>query len=304
MTTPTTESIVQQIPRFVIPPDHEGKIPGAEPAKPAAPVEPAPSAPAAEPEAKGKEAEQDPNAKPETQDETTGKDPDEAKRRQSALDRRTSRAIRRAAEERARAEALERENAELKARVGQQPRAGTDPEPGEPRMEDYTDVKEFAKAYAKWETDKALTAREQAAKAETAKQEQTRVSAEWTEQVTKAAEKYEDFDEVVGDLKFGVTPWGDAIMLSENGGDVAYYLGTHEKEAARIMALPPKKQFIEIGKISHRLSVAPEAPKRPSKAPAPITPVAAPAAVKSDEIRPGQSPEEYFKIGNKLFRGK
>src|SRR5574343_169331 len=62
------------------------------------------------------------------------------------------------------------------------------------------------------------------------------------------------------------------IQVSENGPDVAYYLGTNPKEADRISRLPPLAQAKEIGKIEAKLASDPPV-KKISSAPAPIAPV-------------------------------
>lgn len=91
------------------------------------------------------------------------------------------------------------------------------------------------------------------------------------------AEKYEDFEEVVGsdDVKITVA-MRDAIFAlddQELQAEVSYYLGKNPKEAARIAKLPPVRQIAEIGKLEVKVSSQPTPTKRPSAAPAPIAPV-------------------------------
>jgi len=277
-----------QIPRFTLPaefqpkpePVAEAPKPQAEAVAPDAP-KPAEEAPAAT-EAEEKPAE-----------ETTEKDPAKATTRR--FERRMDRAVRARAEAQAKADALERELTELKAKA-----APPKTDDSAPRMEDFSDVQEYAKAFAAHETKKAIAEREANEKQTKTEQARQRLHANWESQVTKATEKYDDFDEVVGDLK-PTTPWAIAIMQEENGADIAHYLGRHEKEAERIIALDPYSQAREIGKPSVKLAQAPAAPKVPSRAPAPIEPVKA-TAVQTDGIEPNQKPEDYFKIGNKMFR--
>lgn len=84
--------------------------------------------------------------------------------------------------------------------------------------------------------------------------------------------EFADFDEVAlnPDLTVSehMTP---AILQAENGPDVLYHLGKHPEEAARIAALPPLRQVIEIGRLSARLE-APAAPP-PRRLPPPIDPL-------------------------------
>ena len=93
--------------------------------------------------------------------------------------------------------------------------------------------------------------------------------------VEDAREKYEDYDQVVQNDKLAISPtMAQAIMLSDNGAEVAYHLGTNPKEAARIHALSPIVQVKEIGKIEAKLAADPPV-KRTTTAPEPIKPVSA-----------------------------
>ena len=270
-----------QIPRFTLPAEFQPPAPEPviEKLAEAVPDEPKPAVEATATEV-------------ETTEETTEKDPEKATTRR--FERRMDRAVRARAEAQAKADAFERELTELKSK-----QAPPKTDDSAPRMEDFTDVQEYAKAFAAHETKKAIAERETTEKQAKNKQAQQRLHANWESQVTKATEKYDDFDEVVGDLK-PTTPWAIAIMQEDNGADIAHYLGKHEKEAERIIALDPYSQAREIGKLSVKLA-GPAAPKVPSRAPAPIEPVKA-TAVQTDGIEPNQSPEQYFKIGNKMFR--
>lgn len=273
-----------QIPKFTLPAEFQPPKPEpvVEAPKPAEAVTDAP-----------KPAEEAPaTTEAEEAEETTGKDPEKATTRR--FERRMDRAVRARAEAQARADVAERELAEIKAKS-----APPKTDDSAPRMEDFSDVQEYAKAFAAHETKKAIAVRETDERQAKNKQASQQLHAKWESQVTKATEKYDDFDEVVGDLK-PTTPWAIAIMQEDNGADIAHYLGKHEKEAQRIIALDPYSQAREIGKLSVKLA-SPAAPKVPSRAPAPIEPVKA-TAVATDGIQPSQSPEDYFKIGNKMFR--
>ena len=256
--------------------------------------EPAETATATPPEVEGQEEGKEPEK------ETTGKDPDE-KRRAAALDRRTSRAIRRAAEERARAELAEKRAAELEAKLNSQTPKAVE---GAPKMEDFTDVVEYEKAVRAHERKIATDEYDKKNRQETHSAELRRMSSDWEKQVDEVADEYDDFQEVVGDLKPGVAAWSDAIMLSDNGPKVAHYLGTHQKEAERIIALTPQRQFLEIGKLSVKLAQAPEPKKAPSKAPPPITPVTGTGTPQEAAINDPMPMEQYMKVGAKMFRGR
>jgi hypothetical protein len=90
-----------------------------------------------------------------------------------------------------------------------------------------------------------------------------------------AMDKYDDFDQVVKNPNLPISDaMAEAIKSSDVGPDVAYYLGTNIKEAARISKLSPLMQAKEIGKIEAKLSDNPPVRKTTS-APAPISPVTA-----------------------------
>lgn len=286
MAEATTQSIVDSVPRFILPKEFSNEPkPEVKPETPAAPLteaKPATEAVATPPDAEVEDTEV-------TGEETTGKDPEKPSNRR--FERRIDRATRKAAEAQARSEVLERELQEYKAK-NNTPTAPA----GEPRMEDFTDIKEYAKAYAGFEKQNAIKEYE-AKQAQT--QQETRLrklATDWESRVKEADAKYEDFDEVVGEIK-PTSPWGTALMMTENGHDVAYHLGKNLKEFRRIATLEPPHQFIEIGRISARLAAQEEAPKKPSKAPAPINPVQGNAQVATGEYTDGMSPGDYMKSG-------
>mgnify|MGYP001611765694 FL=1 len=290
------DKYVNMVPRFELPKDYD------KPASETKPVTPAPTEVKPPEEAKpAPKAETPPIPKellepdPVEEKETLGKDPESTPDPVRAMQRRIDRATRARAEAQTRAETLERELADLR-----QKSAPTAPS-SEPKMEDYTDIKEYAKAFAEFEKANAIKDYE---KKQSEKQQQQAVESlvsQWNDKVSRAEDKYDDYREVVGDLK-PTTPWAVALMEEENGEEIAYYLGKHIKEAQKIFSMNPLAQAREIGKLSVKISQEKVAPKQPSKAPAPITPVTGNSAAPAETIREGQSFEDYRKIGNKMFR--
>lgn len=202
---------------------------------------------------------------------------EDRERKRQAYNRRQAKnldaAYRRAAEAQARAEFLEKQLAEAKPQAK--------PDPGTPKLENFSDIEEYAKAredFAKAQALKELTTRQQA---EAQKREVETISRSWQEKTAKADSKYDDFDEVVGDLQPNM-PFTRAIMEADNGEEIAYFLGKNPKEAARIVALNPIAQAREIGKLEAKLSAEPPKPKTPSKAPAPISPVGGKSGASND----------------------
>ena len=282
------DKYADQVPRFTLPKEFNNDAPEVKPEvkKEVIPAEP-PKEEAKPPATEAVATEGEPP------EETTEKDPEKASTRR--FERRIDRAHRRAAEAQAKAEVLERELTELRAK--QAPQAVN-----APKMEDFTDVQEYAKAYANFEKGNAVKEYEQKQRDAVINSRRVKLEQDWEAKVSKASAKYEDFDEVVGELK-PTTPWAVALMKAENGADIAHYLGSHQAEARKIFALDPYDQIREIGKLEVKLT-APEKPKTPSKAPAPIEPVASGGGVGATEIEPNQPYETYRKIGNKMFRGR
>jgi chromosome segregation ATPase len=241
----------------------------------AAPVAPAPAAPSA-PAAQATTA---PNTAPaeggtaqNTADQAAAAQPDEKtetpdqaeKRGKSRFERRISRLHREAAEARAERDLLKRQLDELKPKPADD--AAT------PRLEQFKDIEEYAAAKAKYAEEKALKDHTAKQQQESNRQAQAKLTEAWSEKVESASDKYEDWDEVVGELK-PTSPWASAIMEAENGPDIAHYLGTNLKEAQRIASLPPLAQIREIGRLEEKLAAAPPQEKTPSKAPAPVKPL-------------------------------
>ena len=290
-----------QIPRFILPPELTNKpdVSRETPEKPEVALNPVitpvvtetPAAPVTDEAKPVAEAATTESAKADK--ETTEKDPEKTSQRR--FERRIDRAHRRAAEAQARAEVVEKELAEIKAR--QVPVVDTQA----PKMENFTEVEDYAKARETYAVKKALDERDQKQRSESVNAAHAQLESKWEEKVGKAQDKYDDFDEVVGALKPS-SPWSVAIMKTDNGADVAYHLGSHQAEARKLFALDPYDQILEIAKLSHKLSAAPEKPKEPSKAPAPIAPVTGEAQA-TDELAPVMPFEKYLKIGNKMFRG-
>jgi len=248
------------------------------PAPPAEVASPATETPAEQAPASETPAE----AKPETTDEQP------EKRSQSRFERRLNKVYRKYGEEKARADFLEKQINELKA-----------PKPteqvGEPRLDQFDDIEKYAKAKADYAKEQALKERDTTERTKSLQAAQQEIVSSWEEKATKAEDKYDDFDEVVGNIQ-PVDAVSVAIMSADNGADVAYYLGKNLKEAQRIMEIRnPIAQSVAIGKLAAKLESEPPVPKQPSKAPAPITPVSGNAAAPSDEIAPDDDMRTFIR---------
>lgn len=255
--------------------------PQAVPAPP--PAAPAEIAPIADQNAAEQApAEQQPADKPA---ESTDEQPE--KRNQSRFERRLNKVYRKFGEEKARADILQKQLDELRA-----PKAPV-PE-GAPKLEQFDDIEKYAEAKADWAKAQALKEHEARQRQESQQRQQQQVLSAWEEKTTAAEAKYEDFDEVVGEIQ-PVNPLSIAIMRAENGPDVAYYLGKNPKEAMQIVKMDPVDQILAIGRLAAKIASEPPAAKQPSKAPPPITPVSGTVAAPSDEISPDDDMKTFIR---------
>lgn len=255
--------------RFELPKD----IPAATHAPAAAPA-PEAATPPAEVQPDQNTAEQAPATAP---DEDKPETPEQAAKRQGRrFERRLDKAYRKAAEAEARAKLLEQE---LQKR--QQAASPASQDPGAPKVTDFEKIEDYEQAVRKHEREQAE--KQFKAQFQTAAQQQavTKIVEGWEARTAKADSKYEDFDEVVGEIK-PTAPWAVAIMKADNGPDIAYYLGKNMKKAEAIAGMSPDAQIRAIGRLEERLAAAAPKPKTPSRAPAPITPLTGASPVATD----------------------
>ncbi len=163
-----------------------------------------------------------------------------------------------------------------------------------PTPEKFDTYEAYVEALADWKADQKVSAalkqeREQSAR-QTEEHRQREVFDAHNKRMVEAAERYEDFEEVVGqDIQIP-----EAVKLaaieSENGADIVYYLGKHPEVCERLRQMSPVAAAVETGRISAALTANAEpegqsaetVPQKPaSKAPAPIKPVGGSARTSS-----------------------
>jgi hypothetical protein len=183
-----------------------------------------------------------------------------------------------------------------------------------PQRETFDTPEAYDEALIEWSTKKTLQAaetervqhakaqREEQQRSAAAKAESDSIAAmqtQYTENRTKALEKYPDYAEVAeGDHWQPSIPMSLAIMRHADGPDVAHYLGKNPEIAKKIAALvvpgqvfpegnpmagqpvpDVQAQLIEMGKVFATVAAqnaappAPPAPKEPPPPPAPINPL-------------------------------
>ena len=174
-------------------------------------------------------------------------------------------------------ERAQREAAERRLQESQTPVPVAPQGDGRPTQDKFETFDAYMEALTDWKVDQKIQGVGRKASEQREQQEAQRQADEVRSKLAPAAEKYEDFEEVVlrDDLQI-TRDMAEAILeLGGPGHDVAYHLGTHPKEAARIAGLGRIAQIKEIDKISATLTKPPE----PTKAPAPIVPNAGTASV-------------------------
>lgn len=159
----------------------------------------------------------------------------------------------------------------------QKPETSAPAAEGRPTPDKFTTTEDYVEAIAEWKAKQIIKGQQQEFDSRNQEQAAQRhradQQAEYHERVEAAQEKYDDFDEVTTNPSLNISPaMADAILASDVGPDVAYFLGINPKEADRIAKLSPFLQVKEIGRLEAKVIAEPPA-KKTSSAPAPITPV-------------------------------
>lgn len=120
---------------------------------------------------------------------------------------------------------------------------------------------------------------------------QTAIQTAWVQRREKAISETPDYLEVAENPNVSITqPMASVITTDEAGPKLAYYLGQHPEEAARIAQLNSFAQIVELGALRERI-LTPQKPTT-SRTPAPITPVKG-AVTPTSKSPDDMSMEEY-----------
>lgn len=236
----------------------------------------------AEPDAEANQSGQDGEGK----EATATEEPKEKKpnpkleRRFSEITKQREAAREEARREREARESLETRLKELEAKVNPQS-TDSDKLGEEPKPEQFSDMYEYAKALAEYTADKKLMERDKEEKARKAAAEQEQKFKTWADRVNAAKNDLPDFDDMVQSSEVRVSdPVRDAIIESENGPQILYWLAENSEFAQKLADMSVVSAVREIGKIEARFmreskESAPEIKPvvAKSKAPAPITPL-------------------------------
>ena len=148
---------------------------------------------------------------------------------------------------------------------------------GKPQVQDYPDYDAYVEAVAGWQAEQKLAERERQAQASRQREAEQTQARSWNERILAAQTKYDDWDEVLQGADVPVTAaLRDALLDSEQGAEVLYYLASHTDEARRLQALTPAGVARAIGRIEAKLATegaaTPPEPE-PPPTPPPVRPV-------------------------------
>lgn len=166
----------------------------------------------------------------------------------------------------ARAQALEERIRQFEQQQQRQQPANTEgePDPQDPRYQENPQA--YWRDLARYEARQELKQQAEADKARQQQEEQDRVQLAFKERVQNVVEqgrtKFPDFDAVINS---GLSPFlnptmHQALGLSDNGHETAYWLGKNPAEAARISQLPPMLMVLELGRVAAKASAPAPAP--------------------------------------------
>ena len=160
----------------------------------------------------------------------------------------------------------------------------------EPQRDEFRDDAAFEQAQI--EHLAAKRAEQLLAEREAVKQQEARAET-FLEKAEKVAERYPDFQAVVSNPSLPINDhMAEFIAESENGADVAYFLGKNPIRAAQIAKLSPVGAARELVKIEAELASKPK--PSPSKAPEPIKPVGTRGKPSSSSMPSDDDPIEVW----------
>jgi hypothetical protein len=231
--------------------------------------------------------------------ETTGKDGEQQPKKKPLVEelvrtRHERQSARRDAEEaNAKAARLEAELADLRARMeaNQAMPAPKDPDP-KPQRSQFVSDEDYQEALTDWKVDQKLAEQQREQQQARTEAFQQQLADNWTQRLELAKAELTDFDEVVGKSDIDMpNHLYVAIVESDMGPQLAYYLAQNPSEARLLKGMSQTSALRMLGKLEEQLAQASEKPasgkqqtatsaeKKPettverSKAPPPIEPL-------------------------------
>ena len=209
-----------------------------------------------------------------------------------------------------RAEAAERRAKEAEERLAakaaesapaEQP-AKTD---SRPKLADYATPEEWGEALTDWK----LEQRDAAARKQSEEDERREVFDAYQTRKEKAKAAHEDWDDVMEEIKNVTIPpaANNAIIESEQGPEIAYYLATHPEAREKLEGMTSAISIArEIGRIEALVTPKAKDSSTPirTNAPKPITPVGGSTKSTVSIDDPNISQEQYIEARKAMRRGR
>jgi len=180
----------------------------------------------------------------------------------------------------AKADAAERKAAELEARVlSLQANAQPIAESAKPMRSQYATDDDYIEALSDYKAKQAIREREEQQAKARADAEQAEVAEAWSKRQEAAMKRLPDYADVIGKSEVNIPAHiHQALLESEQGPDIAYYLASYPDEAKRIVQMKPLAAIKRIAALERdlmELEAEPEDKPTPkvvekSKAPPPI----------------------------------
>ena len=168
------------------------------------------------------------------------------------------------------------------------------PAADKPALVQFNNMEEYTDALTDWKINTKLAQQQ-------AQSEQNTAAKTYQQRVAEFTKTTPDYLDVVSDPDLRPTPEVNAALLdSEYGPQMAYYLGNNPDELDRINALAPHRRLIEMGILETKVRPQPKAPQKATKpAPAPVKPVVG-AAATTDKSVYEMTPQELMAHRNKV----
>lgn len=172
------------------------------------------------------------------------------------------------------------EIAELRAKLAANTPSSPDKPQEKPNPENYPTWQEYETAKDEWTlskaTEKAVETLDKRSQETRSKDEQKAKIDAYENKIEKARESYADYDEVTESYDGPMTVEMQQAMLdSDVGADIAYYLASNPEEAERIAGMTVLGMARAIGKIEAKIEgkKVEKAAVKTTKSPPPITPI-------------------------------
>jgi len=219
------------------------------------------------------------DAEPE-QKEAAAEEPEQERKAKPKIEKRIGEVVKQ--REQAKAEAAKeragRESAEARLREYEQkaaPEKAADPD-AEPKPEQFTDAFEYARALAEFSAEKALKDRDRQEAEKKAATERQQTIKQWTDRITAVKADLPDFEDIVSSSNVAVSDQvRDAILESDVGPQVLYYLAENPEFAQKLSEMSTITALVKIGNLEARFEKKEpaKAAATKQKAPAPIKPI-------------------------------